>query len=88
MAPVMHLPTPCFATVRVREGYDHAEVDAFVSGIHAELQRLSRPDPALAGRIAEARFTPRRLRRAYDMRSVDEHLEVLHQAASQGRFVS
>ena len=81
---VMHIPEPAFDTTKWREGYDLAEVDAFIAGVVPELRRLMRPDPALAQRIATATFTPRRLRVCYDMFSVDSYLDVLQQAAWQG----
>jgi hypothetical protein len=80
----MHISKPSFSSTRWREGYDLAEVDAFVAEVVPQLERLSRPDPALAQRIIGARFSPRRLRVCYDMRSVDEYLDVLHLAALQG----
>lgn len=76
-------PARPFTTVRLREGYNIDEVDAFLAEMDRALSgRL--PDQALADRMTNARFTPVRLRRGYDMEEVDQHLDDLHRLASQG----
>src|SRR6185503_4016860 len=44
-----------FTTVRLREGYDEEEVDAFLDEVEAELTRLLRENEELRAKIAEAR---------------------------------
>ena len=68
---------PTFTPVRLREGYDAAEVDAFLDEVEPALGRRQ-VDPGLAERIAASRFTPRRLfTQAYDMGEVDTYLVTL-----------
>lgn len=75
---------PSFSVTRLREAYDFAEVDDFVTATLRELSgRL--PDEALAKRINNARFKPVRIRRGYDMSEVDDYLDELHDWALTGR---
>jgi DivIVA domain-containing protein len=71
-------PAPCrFTSVRLREGYDRAEVDTFVDrAAHA----LAAPVPTLApADVRRVTFTPVRLREGYDMAEVDGYLDDLEQ---------
>jgi DivIVA domain-containing protein len=64
-----------FTSVRLREGYDRAEVDTFVDrAVHA----LAAPVPTLApDDVRTVTFTPVRLREGYDMAEVDGYLDDL-----------
>lgn len=72
---------PTFSQVRLREGYDIAEVDAFIVEMLPWLEG-HRAEPAIATRITEARFTPVRVKRGYDMGEVDEFLDVVLKKAN------
>ena len=74
---------PSFRLVRMREGYNIAEVDEFVLEILAELD-AGRGSAELARRIEGVRFTPVRIRQCYDMGDVDACLEELREVALQG----
>lgn len=64
-----------FPGVRLREGYDVGEVDAFVDRIRAGLGTALTADE-----VRHVQFTTVRLRLGYDMQAVDEYLdEVLAQ---------
>ena len=64
-----------FPGVRMREGYDIGEVDAFVDRIRAGLGTTLTADE-----VSHIEFTTVRLRLGYDMQAVDEYLdEVLAQ---------
>jgi DivIVA domain-containing protein len=78
-----HLESPTLRRVRLREGYAIDEVDTFLAEVRRGLDgRL--PDPGLAARIRDARFSPVRLRPGYDMSEVDDHLEQLETLALEG----
>ncbi|WP_344771224.1 DivIVA domain-containing protein [Aeromicrobium panaciterrae] len=80
-----HTAIRTFSKVRLREGYDIDEVDAFLAEVERNLLGPL-PHAELARRIAHARFTPVRLRQqGYDMGAVDEHLDTLHEWAVTGR---
>jgi DivIVA domain-containing protein len=74
---------PSFRLVSLREGYDTAEVDAFVLEVLAEIDG-GRASAALADRIDQIRFTPTRIRQGYNMDDVDACLDELRQVALQG----
>ena len=80
----MHILVPSLSRTRLREAYDSAEVDEFIT---ATLRELSGgvPDEALAKRISNACFKPVRIRPGYDMREVDDYLDALHVWALTGR---
>nr|WP_246401616.1 DivIVA domain-containing protein [Jiangella mangrovi] len=63
-------PGERFTVVRLSEGYDIAEVDAFVDRIRATLGTTLSDDE-----VRQVQFTAVRLRAGYDMRSVDEYLD-------------
>lgn len=73
-----------FSTVRWIEGYDIAEVNAFIMEVEP-LVLLHAPDHDLAQRVTRVRFTPVRLRRGYDMGEVDHYLDRLLDFAIYGR---
>jgi DivIVA domain-containing protein len=56
-----------FTPVRLREGYDMGEVDAFLDRIVA----VANDPAAIAALVSGARFTPVRLREGYHMGQVD-----------------
>lgn len=67
-----------FAVVRLREGYDIAEVDAFVTRVAAG--NVSSAD------ARSARFTPVRVRLGYDMGEVDDYIDgIAAQLSAAGR---
>ncbi|WP_053202373.1 DivIVA domain-containing protein [Jiangella muralis] len=67
-----------FRTVRLREGYDLGEVDAFVDHVRATLATT-----LTAAEVRGTEFTTVRLREGYDMQTVDEWLDAV-QAATRG----
>lgn len=62
-----------FAPSRMREGYDEAQVDAFLDRMLVELRERR----AMAGDARAARFATTRLRRGYDQSEVDGFLDHL-----------
>lgn len=68
-------PGTRFSTVRDAEGYDIAEVDAFLGRVETAL--ASAPASVTARDIERAHFTPARLRLAYDISEVDGFVERL-----------
>ncbi|SDU69798.1 DivIVA domain-containing protein [Jiangella alkaliphila] len=68
-----------FPRVRMREGYDLAEVDAFVEHIRGTLGTALTADE-----VRNKQFTTVRLRLGYDMQPVDEWLDAVQQVAEQG----
>ena len=71
-------PGARFALVRMREGYDVAEVDAFVARV--------RDGHVTSADARNARFTPVRLRQGYDMGEVDDYVDGLAaQLSAAGR---
>ena len=60
-----------FTPVRMREGYDMAEVDFFLDTLATAADRAEPLRPM----VDQARFTPVRMREGYDMAEVDEFLE-------------
>jgi DivIVA domain-containing protein len=56
---------PRFPVVRLREGYDMAEVDAFYDNIHLATRQ----------QVLDKQFTTTRLREGYDMEAVDKDLD-------------
>jgi DivIVA domain-containing protein len=67
-----HPPRPSFTVGRFREGYDMAEVDAFVDKVYAALDGRVVLTPADVQGIA---FTPVRIREGYDVAEVDAFLD-------------
>lgn len=63
-------PDARFPVVRLHEGYDLAEVDAFVERIQATMATTLRIDD-----VKNIEFTTVRLHEGYDMRAVDEYLD-------------
>ena len=61
-----------FSRVRWREGYDIAEVDAFLAKVDA--------GSAASADVQSARFTPVRLRWGYAMGEVDAYLASIEDA--------
>lgn len=61
-------PGARFKLVRWREGYDVAEVDAFVAKVEAG-------GVASSADVESVRFTPVRLRQGYEMGAVDAYLD-------------
>jgi DivIVA domain-containing protein len=75
-------PPPRFAATRWREGYEPADVDAFVD----EVRRLIEVGPVPVGlpdRITNATFEPTKFREGYAQDEVDDYLDVLVAAARQ-----
>jgi len=72
-----------FPIVRWREGYDISEVDEFIDWIDQELTDVA-PQPDVAQRIRETRFTPRAFKRSYGMEAVDDFLDLQVQRAEAG----
>lgn len=70
-------PTPrkrlAFTRVRLREGYDLAEVDAFMERVHRALE--SGDGSVTAEDVRNVRFSPVRIRQGYDMGEVDAELD-------------
>jgi DivIVA domain-containing protein len=66
---------PTFSTVRMREGYDPAEVDEFVTQARAALS--FEPPMMTPAEVEGQRFRPVRLRTGYDMGEVDGYLDRL-----------
>lgn len=60
-----------FSSVRLQDGYDTRDVDAFLDQLG---ERLSAGEP-VAGFITRARFAPTRLRAGYAMGEVDDFLD-------------
>ena len=78
-----HPPGLAFSTVRWIEGYDIAEVNAFILEVEPLVLRDA-PDRDLAQRVTRVRFTPVRIRRGYDMKEVDDYLDRLLNLALYG----
>ncbi len=68
-------PTPRFRLVRLREGYDRAQVEDFLDQVEAALQ--IDPPPMRAAEVEAALFRTVRMRQGYDMAEVDDHLDHL-----------
>jgi DivIVA domain-containing protein len=66
---------PMFTPVRLREGYDVVEVDAFVDRLMATVNGLPVDKPVTAREIRRVQFAPVRVREGYDVVEVDEFLE-------------
>ncbi|MEV8378306.1 DivIVA domain-containing protein [Kribbella sp. NPDC056861] len=66
---------PLFSRVRWREGYDMAEVDAFVERLTATVENRYSGPPVTADDIRNVSFTPVRLREGYSVDEVDDFLE-------------
>ncbi len=68
-------PTPRFTLVRLREGYERAQVEEFLDQVEAALQF----DPPLmrAAEVEAKLFRTVRLRQGYDLAEVDDHLDHL-----------
>jgi len=66
-----------FTVTRWREGYDKAEVDAFLA--RAALA-IDTHNPLSTPEVLSARFEPTRFREGYNQRQVDEFLDRLAQA--------
>lgn len=77
--------SPPFRTTRAREGYDRAEVDAFL----AEVEPLvAAADADVVGRLRAVTFRTTRLRPGYDQDEVDAHLDdLVERAARSARVV-
>ncbi len=73
---------PPFRTTRAREGYDRAEVDAFLAEV-VPLVATARSGDDLVGRIRAVAFAPTRLRAGYDQAEVDAYLDDLADAATR-----
>ncbi|SDS90849.1 DivIVA domain-containing protein [Jiangella sp. DSM 45060] len=67
--PPGQVPGALFLVVRMREGYDIGEVDAFVERIRDGARSLT------ADEVNQVQFTTVRLRAGYDMQAVDEYLD-------------
>lgn len=65
---------PLFSRTRWREGYDMAEVDAFVERLMATTEGRYVDRPVTADEIRNVTFTPVRLREGYDVEEVDNFL--------------
>ena len=72
-APVT--PQHSFTRTQLREGYEIAEVDAFLRRARQALQ--ARDLSVTASDVHGVRFTPTRLRGGYDMGEVDRELDRL-----------
>jgi DivIVA domain-containing protein len=67
-----------FATVRLTEGYDEDEVDAFLDRVLLALvEPADGPQRLTAEEVHEVLFTTTRLREGYDMAQVDEFLDLV-----------
>ena len=62
-----------FTPVRLREGYDMADVDSLLDRVVEAAERGEQVAPLIDG----AHFTPVRMREGYDMAEVDQFLEQL-----------
>jgi len=71
------VPTVRFQPTKFREGYDMAEVDAFLLEVGAALEACERRlQPLLqVARIENARFQPTKFRQGYDQDQVDNFLD-------------
>lgn len=78
---------PSFRTTRAHEGYDRAEVDAFLAQV-VPLVSSARAGDGVVGRIRSVAFTPTRLRPGYDQQQVDSYLDdLVEQAVRSARVV-
>jgi DivIVA domain-containing protein len=66
---------PLFARVRWREGYDMAQVDAFVERLLATVEGRYVDRPVTADEIHQVSFTPVRLTHGYSIEEVDAFLD-------------
>ncbi|WP_405060439.1 DivIVA domain-containing protein [Kribbella sp. NBC_01505] len=66
---------PLFTRVRWREGYDMAEVDAFLERLLATVEGRYVEQPVTADEIREVSFTPVRLTHGYSVDEVDVFLD-------------
>ncbi|GAB4067075.1 hypothetical protein GCM10028777_22000 [Angustibacter speluncae] len=78
---------PTFRTTRARQGYDRAEVDAFLAEV-VPLVHSARAGDDVVGRIRSVSFSPTRLRSGYDQEQVDTYLdELVEQAVRSAQVV-
>ncbi|WBQ08620.1 DivIVA domain-containing protein [Kribbella sp. CA-293567] len=75
VAPRRLRDAPHFAVVKLREGYDMAEVDDFVDRVMATVNGRPVDRPVTAREIRNVRFSPVRIREGYDVMQVDLFLE-------------
>jgi DivIVA domain-containing protein len=66
---------PPFTLTRLREGYDIAQVDAFIADVVTRM--AIEPPTVRVEEIRTARFKPVRLKQGYEMREVDAYLDHL-----------
>lgn len=71
----MLTPEPHFRRVTWSEGYDRAEVDAFVERLQATAEGRAGGSPVTADEARTIRFRSVRFGGAYDMEQVDDFLE-------------
>lgn len=71
------LPKVKFSLTRFREGYDLADVDAFLEHLRDTLVQWEsgRPGLILSGEVAETRFAVTKFRNGYDQDQVDNFLD-------------
>lgn len=68
------LPEPGFSTIRLGEGYDRDQVDAFVARVLATMRGLA-ADPVSTADVLAVRFSPTRVSLGYDIGEVDAWLD-------------
>jgi DivIVA domain-containing protein len=73
-----------FTRVRWREGYDMAEVDAFIERLTATVEGRYSDAPVTAADIRNVSFTPVRFREGYSVDEVDAFLEQAAQSMPGG----
>ncbi len=66
-----------FRTTKFREGYDKAEVDAFLARIALAVDTRT---PVAKLDVVNARFTPTRFRQGYNQDQVDDFLDRIAQS--------
>ncbi|QNE17539.1 DivIVA domain-containing protein [Kribbella qitaiheensis] len=66
---------PRFTAVRLREGYDMEQVDAFVDRVMATVNGLPVSSPVTPREIHKVQFRPVRISEGYDVEEVDKFLD-------------
>jgi len=79
------MPESLFTRVRWREGYDIADVDAFIERLTATIEGRSIDQPVTVDDIRNVIFTPVRFREGYDVQEVDTFLDLAVQSLQGGQ---
>jgi DivIVA domain-containing protein len=79
------MDTPPFRRVKWQQGYDIAEVDAFVARLEAAVDGRPGAQPVTVDEIRNVAFRPVRFREGYAIEDVDDFLDLAVQSLSRGQ---